>query len=167
MQDVIAEAGLSVGAVYRYFRSKTEIIAAIAQGYADQVTVELGELSADPVRSLSEVMERAVELIDANSGPDGMLRLAVQVWAEALRDEAVVAGIYGSMRENFVRLARRAVETGDLPTGADPDAVGAALFSLVLGYALQRVLTGRPDLDTYRRGLRTLLDAAQCRTPAA
>ena len=30
MQDVIAEAGLSVGAVYRYFRSKEELVAAIA-----------------------------------------------------------------------------------------------------------------------------------------
>jgi AcrR family transcriptional regulator len=170
MQDVIAEADLSVGAVYRYFRSKTEIIAAIAEGYANQVTTDIGELSADPTQSLGDVMQRAVELVDANSGPDGMLRIAVQVWAEALRDEAVgavVTRIYGSMRGNFVGLARRAVDAGDLPSGADPGAVGAALFSLVLGYALQRVLTGRPDLETYRRAVRTLLDPEFCRTPAA
>src|SRR3954470_20425803 len=30
MQDLIQEAGMSVGAVYRYFKSKNEIIAAIA-----------------------------------------------------------------------------------------------------------------------------------------
>jgi len=162
MQDVIAEAGLSVGAVYRYFPSKNEIIAAIAGSYATELRAVLGELAADPGLGLSEVMERAVGLIDDNTGPDGMLRLAVQVWAEALRDPAVGAvaeQIYGTMRGNFVDLAQRAVERGELPADADPKAVGAALFSLMLGYALQRMLTGEPDLSTYRAGLRSLLAA--------
>jgi AcrR family transcriptional regulator len=160
MQDVIAEAGLSVGAVYRYFKSKNEIIAAIADRYATEVRTVLADLAAHPEPGLGEVMERAVELIDANVGPEGMMRLAVQVWAEALRDPAVgavVARIYGTMRANFVELAARAVKAGELPIDADPDAVGAALFSLVVGYALQRILTGTPDLDTYREGVRTLL----------
>ena len=162
MQDVIAEADLSVGAVYRYFPSKNEIIAAIAGSYATELRAVLGELAADPGLGLSEVMERAVGLIDDNTGPDGMLRLAVQVWAEALRDPAVGAvaeQIYGAMRGNFVDLAQRAVEAGELPADADPKAVGATLFSLMLGYALQRMLTGEPDLSTYRAGLRSLLTA--------
>jgi AcrR family transcriptional regulator len=160
MQDVIAEAGLSVGAVYRYFRSKNEIIAAIAEEYAEHVKQIFGGLSDPDGPGLNEVMSRAVELIEENVGPDGMMRLAVQVWAEAMRDPAVheVAGrIYGIMRGNFEALARHAVGAGELPPGTDPEAVGAALFSLILGYALQRMLTGRPDPDTYRTGLRSLL----------
>ena len=35
MQDLIREAGLSVGAVYRYFKSKNEIINAIAETVAE------------------------------------------------------------------------------------------------------------------------------------
>jgi AcrR family transcriptional regulator len=162
MQDVVAEAGLSTGAVYRYFRSKDEIIAAIAGSYATELRATIGELAADPRLGLGEVMERAVGLIDDNTGPDGILRLAVQVWAEALRDPAVgavVEQIYSTMRGNFVDLAQRAVERGELPSDADPKAVGAALFSLMLGYGLQRVLTGQPDLSTYRAGLRSLLAA--------
>jgi AcrR family transcriptional regulator len=168
MQDVIAEAGLSVGAVYRYFRSKNEIIAAIAQEYARDVEEVLSGVSEPDGPGLTEVMQRAVDTIEANVGPDGMMRLAVQVWAEAMRDPAVrevAGGIYGTMRGNFEALAGRAVESGELPPGTDPEAVGAALFSLVLGYALQRMLTGRPDPDTYRTGLRSLLE--NCRTPAA
>jgi AcrR family transcriptional regulator len=166
MQDVIAEAELSVGAVYRYFRSKTEIIAAIAEGYATEVSTDLVALSADPWRGLADVMEQAIGIVEANSGPDGVLRLAVQVWAEALRDEAVgavAAGIYGSLQENFTRIARHAVRHGDLPPDADPEAVGPALFSLLLGYALQRLLTGRPDPEGYRRGVRTLLNVVPLR----
>jgi len=166
MQDVIAEAGLSTGAVYRYFRSKNEIIAAIAGSYATGLREVIGDLAADPELGLGEVMERVVEVVDENTGPDGVLRLAVQVWAEALRDPAVAAvaeQIYVTMRGNFVELAQRAVEAGELPADADPKAVGATLFSLVLGYALQRMLTGQPDLDTYRAGLRSLLTACRIR----
>jgi len=48
MQDVIAEAGLSVGAVYRDFKGKNEIVEAIALGYADQVGGLVSALAADP-----------------------------------------------------------------------------------------------------------------------
>src|SRR5689334_6610185 len=41
MQDLIQEAGLSVGAVYRYFSSKNEIINAIADGVTGSITAEL------------------------------------------------------------------------------------------------------------------------------
>jgi AcrR family transcriptional regulator len=160
MQDVIAEAGLSVGAVYRYFKSKNDIVEAIAEQYASQVSELLATLIDDPERSLADVMQGAVGVIDANIGPDGPMRLAVQVWAEALRDARVgeiAEHVYSRLRGNFVTVARRAVETGELPADTDPEATGAALFSLVIGYGLQKMLTGRPDHDTYVKGLRTLL----------
>jgi AcrR family transcriptional regulator len=160
MQDVIAEAGLSVGAVYRYFKSKNDIVEAIAEQYATLVSDLLAALVADPDRSLADVMQGAVGVIDANIGPDGPMRLAVQVWAEALRDDrvgAIAEHVYSRLRGNFVTVARRAVETGELPADTDPEATGAALFSLVIGYGLQKMLTGRPDRDTYVKGLRTLL----------
>jgi AcrR family transcriptional regulator len=160
MQDVIAEAGLSVGAVYRYFKSKNDIVEAIAEQYASQVSDLLAALIADPDRSLVDVMQGAVGVIDANIGPDGPMRLAVQVWAEALRDARVgqiAEHVYSRLRGNFVTVARRAVETGELPAETDPEATGAALFSLVIGYGLQKMLTGRPDHDTYVAGLRALL----------
>jgi AcrR family transcriptional regulator len=162
MQDVIAEARLSVGAVYRYFKSKNDIVEAIAEQYATQVSDLLAALVADPDRSLVDVMQGAVGVIDANIGPDGPMRLAVQVWAEALRDDRVgeiAEHVYSRLRGNFVTVARRAVETGELPADTDPEATGAALFSLVIGYGLQKMLTGRPDRDTYVKGLRTLVGA--------
>lgn len=55
----------------------------------------------------------------------------------------------------------RACDAGDLPAGADPDAVVAALVALLPGYVLQRVLTGQPDRDTFVAGLRALLAPEQ------
>jgi AcrR family transcriptional regulator len=159
MQDVTAEAGLSIGAVYRYFPSKAEIVEAIAGQYATRIGAELADL-AERGRPLADTMDAAIGVIDRATGPDGPMRLAVQVWSEALRDERIAATartVYSRFRHTFVALAERAVESGDLPAGTDPRAVGAALFSLVIGYGLQRMLTGSPARDTYRRGVRTLL----------
>jgi AcrR family transcriptional regulator len=161
MQDVIAEARLSVGAVYRYFPSKNDIIIGIADMYAGQVAESFATLVEDPDRSLVEVMQDAVDVVEENTtGPDGLARIAVQVWAEAMRDETMAAltdRVYALLRGNFVRLARRAVATGELPPDTDPEASGAALFALVLGYVVQRLLTGKPDPEPYRAAVRTLL----------
>lgn len=161
MQDVIAEAGLSVGAVYRYFPSKNDLITSIAQsviGGADAVFAELA--AAEPPLPLVEALDRALTYVDAQSGEDGILPLAIQVWSESLRDPALatfVNATYSGFRDRFALLARRAREAGELPPDADPEAVGTALFGLVPGYLMQKVLTGRPDRRSYLAGVRTLL----------
>src|SRR5687768_2076860 len=89
MQQVIAEAGLSVGAVYRYFPSKSELIAGVAEELAAGITAQLQSIADAPERSLVDVMDGAIGIVDANAGPDGALPIAVQVWAEAQRDPAL------------------------------------------------------------------------------
>ncbi|MET8832705.1 TetR/AcrR family transcriptional regulator [Micromonospora sp. NPDC004540] len=161
MQDVIKEAGLSVGAVYRYFPSKNDLITAIAQsvvGGAEGLFAELA--AADPPLPLVDALDRALTYVDTQTGPDGVLPLAIQVWGEAQRDPALaefVGRTYASFRNHFTTLARRAHAAGELPADADPAAVGAALFALVPGYVLQRILTGSPDRATYLAGVRALL----------
>ena len=161
MQDVIAQAGLSVGAVYRYFPSKAEIVEAIAEQYSTQVFAAFAAL-AERDAPLATVMEAAVDIVDEATGPEGPMRLAVQVWSEALRDERIAATvntIYSRFRGHFEAMAARAVATGELPAGTDARAVGAALFSLTIGYGLQKLLTGGPDRTVYRAGVRVILGA--------
>ena len=43
------------------------------------------------------------------------------------------------------------------PGHARPASTGAVLFSQVLGFGLQRLLTGGPDPATYLAGMRALL----------
>ncbi|MEO3743910.1 TetR/AcrR family transcriptional regulator [Plantactinospora sp. B5E13] len=162
MQDVINEAGLSVGAVYRYFRSKHELVTSIAESVLDGADELFGALAAaEHPPPLLEVADRALEFVDSQLGPDGAFRLAVQVWSESLRDPALadfVSRMYAGFRGHFVTLARRAREAGELPPDADPEAVGAVLFGLLPGYALQRLLSAGPDRQTYLTGLRAMLD---------
>jgi AcrR family transcriptional regulator len=167
MQDVIAEAGLSVGAVYRYFKSKDDLITSIAETVldgADQIFEDLA--SHNPPESLLETMARALSFVDTQTGPEGIFPLALQVWAEAQRDPVLadfVAEKYTTIRQHFVAAAVRARDAGELPADADVAAIGAVLFGMLPGYALQRILAEGPDKDTYLHGVKTLmLTAHRC-----
>ncbi|WP_203701252.1 TetR/AcrR family transcriptional regulator [Asanoa iriomotensis] len=161
MQDVIAEAGLSVGAVYRYFKSKNDLITAIAESVIGDASAMFEGLARhEPPLSPTEAVERAVTFVDRETGPDGLLRIALQVWAEAMRDPVLaefVGNAYNRMRGHFVQLATRARDAGQLPADADVEAIGAVLFGMVPGYALQRILAAGPDAKTYAAGLRALV----------
>ncbi len=108
-------------------------------------------------------MQVAVDIVTSQTGPDGTLRLALQIWSEALRDPVLaefVDKVYRRLRQTLVRLARAAQAHGHLPPEADPEAVGVVLFAMMPGYALQRILTGEPEPDLFKSGLRTLLAPA-------
>ena len=159
MQDLIREAGLSVGAVYRYFKSKNEIVNAIAETVAGTLAVQLREI-ADRDLPLTETMGLALDAMDRQAGPDGTLPLALQIWAEATIDPAIheiVRVRYLAMRAMFAVFAQDAVRRGELAAGTDTDAVAAVLFGAMPGYGLQRLLVGSPDKQTYLRGIRALL----------
>jgi AcrR family transcriptional regulator len=162
MQDVIAEAGVSVGAFYRYFKSKNDLITSIAEEVIGAAAGMFAELSRhEPPLTPAEAVEHAVDFVDRQTGPDGIFRLALQVWAEAMRDPALaefVSAKYAQMRGHFVVLARRAQEAGKLPADADPESVGAVLFGTIPGYALQRVLSDGPDKKSYLDGVRALIE---------
>ncbi|BEL07125.1 TetR/AcrR family transcriptional regulator [Actinoplanes sichuanensis] len=166
MAGIIAESGLSAGAVYSYFRSKEELIGAVAglaMSTADEVFGEL--LARDAVPSPAEVTTAMVEAVterfieDSVIGVD-MTRLAVQVWAEALRNPDVLARVSHvvvRLRGHCAEVARRWQAAGNLPDSANPDQVGAAMLSLVQGYILQRLLLPETDAPYYVAGIDALL----------
>jgi AcrR family transcriptional regulator len=159
MQDLIREAGLSVGAVYRYFKSKNEIISAIAESVVTGLVTQLERVAAKDL-PLVEAMGGILEVLETQLGPDGAFPLAVQIWAESTLDPAIrsiVQERYRGIRDVLQTVTEQAVRRGELPADADVGAVTSVLFSLIPGYALQRMILGGPDRETYLTGIRTLL----------
>ena len=158
MQDLIAEAGLSVGAVYRYFKSKDEIINAMTQQVAGGLLAQFDEVAARDL-PLVDAVSAVLDVVDEQLGPDGNFPLVVQVWGEAVRDPAIGAIIrerYLELRQPFRKIAAQAVARGELPPGTDPEVVSTVLFGVLPGYGLQRKLIGTPDKQMYLAGIRAL-----------
>jgi AcrR family transcriptional regulator len=163
MQDVFAESGLSAGAVYRYFKSKNEIIHAIATdkvGGAIDVLEEI--LKEDPLPPLEEIVERFATYAQTVLDEDGALRVAPYVWAEGLHDpeyHALVAQLFGGLRSWLTVLATRMRDDGRLPADTDPQAMASTLVCLLPGFILQRLVLGDVDAGTLRKGIRALTGA--------
>jgi AcrR family transcriptional regulator len=163
MADVIRESGLSAGAVYGYFKSKEEIVAAIAEdalGTVDELFENLlaSEQPLTPLAALEATIEHVVKV--AQSPPGDVTRVAVQAWAEALRNDSireVAKGKYCQLRNHFVVIARRAQADGTLDPDVDPEHVAQVMFSMIPGFVLQRLLIGDITPATYKAGLRALL----------
>jgi AcrR family transcriptional regulator len=146
MQDLFAEAGLSSGAVYRYFESKDDMIVAIAEENMRDVVQMIGAISAqEPDRSIGSALGSVFELVIAKHAETGLGGLAVLVWAEALRNPALAerfSSLLVTLRDDLVAVVREDQKRGKLPTDVPADALGALLFSIVPGYILQLALLG-------------------------
>ena len=163
MADVIAASDLSAGAVYGYFKSKEDIVAAIAEEALSSVDELFGSVlvNDEPVRPLL-VFERVLKhIVSIAERPGGdVTRIALQAWAESLRNPAVMeiaGGKYRMLRSRFAEVARRAQADGTLPADADPEQVAQVLFGFVPGFILQRLLIGDVTPESYTAGLRAIL----------
>jgi AcrR family transcriptional regulator len=168
MQDILGEAGLSAGALYRYFRSKEEIIAAIAEDALVQVAAPMGLLAAQhPTPPLDAVIERVLtNAEDVGFRPDGLAYIAPQVWSEALRNPALrelVRTKFAEVRAAIAGIVRAEQAAGEIPVDADADDIAGFVFGSLLGYVLQRVLTGTVDAKSYAAAL----GALSASTPSA
>jgi AcrR family transcriptional regulator len=162
MADVINEAGLSAGAVYGYFKSKNDIIRAIAELAVGEVAHRLEDLVADngqltPEDALRAVLYQILELAEQEDGD--LTRIGVQAWSEALRDEAIhliVSEKMRLLRDAFEQVVRRAQADGSIDAGADPAVVAQTLLGLVPGFVVQRLMLGDITPRSYVDGFRAL-----------
>lgn len=166
MADIIAACGLSAGAVYRYFRSKEELIGSVAEtalSTADDAFAKL--LAGDAVPSPEQAVTAMIRAIcgpiahDPATGVD-LTRIGVQVWAEAVRSPELAARtneVYQRLRGHFAEVARRGQAAGTLPVDAAPEQMGAIMLSLVQGLILQRLLMTDTTTDGYLAGMNALL----------
>ncbi|MET7767423.1 TetR/AcrR family transcriptional regulator [Nocardia sp. NPDC005366] len=161
MQDVFAESGLSAGAVYRYFKSKDDIIAALATQTMTEIREVMAEaIHAETLPTPAELIALLAQNIVARSGPEGPVRLAPQAWSLALvKPEATgyVREAILAMRDIWHEYADKMLTAGWLPEDADTNAVAVALIGLLPGFILQHLIIGDPSPETLARGVRTLL----------
>lgn len=161
MADVVRESGMSAGAVYRYFPSKSSLVLASAQGATGHTREILAEMLAGghPVAP-HEVLRVVLTDLVAGAGEDQTtLRLAVSGWGEALRDDHLMGDLsrlHSDLRASLHALVVRWVEAGHLPPRTDCEAGAQVLQAAVAGFMLQRLVLGDVDVDRYCDGLAAL-----------
>ncbi|MEV6235453.1 TetR/AcrR family transcriptional regulator [Lentzea sp. NPDC051838] len=160
MDDVITETGMSSSAVYRYFRSKDEIIdTTTEEGLTNVRAMIAGILDRNP--SPAETLVLITAELDRKTGhPDlDMTRIGLQAWAEALRNPRLLGrarAIFSDTLGLLDELAQRWRDAGHLPADADTRAAAATLLSLMHGLIVMHHLVEDVPANTLHTGL-TLL----------
>jgi TetR/AcrR family transcriptional regulator, repressor for uid operon len=161
MRDVIAEADLSAGCVYKHFQSKHEIIAAIA---ADRHATEMdllseAEAAPDSVAALRWLSQHFIKQLATRTGMKSRA-VGVQTWAEALHDDAVLRHVRKGLEQPLSKIAAmiaRAQKDERIVTSVDPDALARASIALFHGFVLQKLWDPTVPLEPYLAAIDALL----------
>lgn len=146
MQEICAEAGISAGALYRYFSGKAEIISAIAE--ESRAESESAFLRAAHETGFFEALSMtAAQAFQRLTGGDGALY--ADVMAEAMRDRSI-AKVLRSIDERSISVFAGAVAAaqarGEIDATLDPKSSADVLFALIEGIGLRRALLAEPDI---------------------
>jgi len=153
MQDIVRKSGLSVGAIYTYFKSKSELILAGCDLITDQ---ELGELR-ERLAAVTDFRERVATALgfffdqfeEQRSGT-GTSVLMTLAWAEVDADPAIREMVRRRRREIVgptALLLQEGVVRGELPPWLDVESVAHAFAALLDGLTIEAIEDG----PAYRR----------------
>jgi AcrR family transcriptional regulator len=162
MDDVIAESGMSSSAVYRYFRSKDELIDASAEeGMTTARGVFEHALKQVPLPSPRELIHSLVDALHRRAEHDqfDMTRLAMQTWAEAVRSPHLqlrAETLYGESLVSIQAILRAWQIRGEMSSDIDVGAAAYVLSSLLHGLIVNHHLLRPIDASSVISGLQAL-----------
>ena len=154
IEEICAEARISPGALYRYFGSKADIVAAIALDARAEAEAALDQLT-DADALIDAIAELARRFFDAFAD-EGDAALLPDIWAEAARDPVLAKALSERDRLARGRLAAaidRARARGAVYPALDSTAAAEVLIAALEGFALRRALWDEapgPAVTKYR-----------------
>jgi AcrR family transcriptional regulator len=162
MQDIVAESGLSPGAIYGYFTGKTEVVMAIAseRHAMERQRMQQALAAADLDTSLVRLIEGFVLGL---RDPQEKIwrRLAVQLWAESLSNPKLkreaLAGVSQAV-EILSPMIRGAQREGRWPRHLDPQSAARVMVAVLQGISLQLAWDDSIDIAGFAAALRIMID---------
>jgi AcrR family transcriptional regulator len=162
MRDICTEAGLSAGAVYNYFRSKDEIVVAVAAcgRQSTKGLLHAIETPADAVGALQRLVEVLLAMLDTPASVDSS-RLDLRLWAEAV-DTPRLQQLFREARDNavapFAEIVRRGQEIEEVTDRLDADATARSLVSLMIGLQVQKAIDPETSAASCAPSIKALLE---------
>jgi AcrR family transcriptional regulator len=152
IEEICAEARISPGALYRYFDTKADIVAAIARDARTEAETALDRLNG--AERLIDGLAELARAFLANFDADGDAALLADVWAEAQRDPLLAKAL---RERDGVAVARigaaiaKAERDGAVNPALPAAEVAEILLAALEGMALRRTLAPVDNAALARR----------------
>ncbi len=140
MQDICKQAELSPGAVYRYFESKEDIIAAMVDERRREGVGLVEAITSRTEDTLSALDEIAKAFFSRLEDPQGCA-LDIELWAEAQANPRIRESLRVDMADvnaTLTEFLRRAQERGEMNPALDAKSISQVMESFFYGLILQR-----------------------------
>jgi AcrR family transcriptional regulator len=162
MQDIVAESGLSPGAIYGYFKGKTDVVMAIAseRHAMERRRLEYALTAGDLETSLVRLVEGFV-LGLRDPQEKRWRRLAVQLWAESLSNPRLKREALGGVTQAIEMLAPmvgKAQREGRWPDHLNPESAARVMIAILQGVSLQLAWDDNIDIASFASALRIMID---------
>ncbi len=151
MQDIYDVTKLSPGAVYNYFSSKEEIVAAAAEMGERQTLDTIQSVAEKSGNSLGNGIHTFLEMIK----DDEYIKSAsadLELFAEAGRNKQIAGPMNKNMNSiitQVTKMVKQKQPEGSLGKKLDALAVARLLISMYYGLIIQKVLDLEMDVDAY------------------
>jgi len=152
MHDISAEAGISVGLIYRYFQNKDAVISAMADRHKREIHDILERARQAP--SLLESLEILFTAHCCEKGAQVTSAFVVDLFAEASRNSRVaelVRDVCETTMNGVTDLIARAPETKSAEHDLSPRQIAELIFAVNDGMLMREVLHSSAASDEERR----------------
>lgn len=159
MQEICAEARISPGALYRYFDSKSDIIAAISEVKHREAEEEFERIVRE--RSFREALESVMQRFLAKFAHEEFGSLFCDIAGEAARDPILAAKLAAIEAQSMARLAesvKAAQELGQIDSALDPLVAAQTITTFMDGLAMRLALRQSSDTAAILHQFRILAD---------
>lgn len=130
LDDILADAQLTKGAMYFHFRSKR----ALAVAVIDAAIASARKRTADTAgQSALETLIDVTFTVACQDLTEDLARAGLNLLAAIGTEDGLSHQLITSWTDSFARLAKRAVDDGDIAAGADAHDIARTVVSLFLG----------------------------------
>jgi AcrR family transcriptional regulator len=164
VQAVAERAEITVAAIYRHFRSKDDLLIAVAK--AALTNMDLNEIGAET----DDPAQKVTDLVVAYTQPDYYLtrRLVIELSQAAARHPEVAGALehfHATARQGLAAVLAAGQADGRIATAVDPEMLARTILVLIMGLTHidtldPRLATNQAWLASLRRDVRLLLTHA-------
>jgi AcrR family transcriptional regulator len=132
LDDILADAEVTKGAMYFHFRSKHALASAIIEYRAAVARGAVNELLALKLSGLETLIDISY-LIAVEDIGDESARAGLNLLESIGRTDGLQASVLGDWVAAFAAITRKAVDEGDIVEHHDPQGIALLLVSMYLG----------------------------------
>ncbi|MEY2541472.1 MAG: TetR/AcrR family transcriptional regulator, repressor for uid operon [Verrucomicrobiota bacterium] len=152
MHDISAEAGISVGLIYRYFENKEAVISAMADRHKKEIQDVLERARLAP--TLLESLEILFTAHCCENSPNLLSAFVVDLYAEAARNLQIaelVRDVLQTAMDGVTEVIARSPEAKNASHGLTPNEQAELIFAVARGMLMRDVLQPQEMTAAERR----------------